>query len=159
MYDPLISFTSSRKLTNRLLGNEVPTYYFFDFEAQLGIIFACGPAIRQFYAYCHRTRSALPTNRRQYPNEDFEKMRIRVNLRDIFWFRQASMTGGRVFDATPMFQRSTPPNPINSDAQREETVKKSVLDKWESKIRNLFTSHDSQQVRSSCAVLAVFGTL
>ena len=128
----------------------MPTYYFFDFEAQLGVIFACGPAIRQFCAYYHRTRSFLPTRHRQYPNEDFEKMRWRINLRDLFWFRQAPMTGNRVFDAAPIFQRrlASPPDPENSgDSKSLEKVTNSILDVWERRIKQLFIINRSQQVR------------
>ena len=62
----------------------ISSYYFSMCEVKFGIIFACTPALRQFLAYRKKTKSFLLTKHRQYPNEDFEKMRYRINIRDIF---------------------------------------------------------------------------
>ena len=133
-----------------IVGNEVPVYYLFCFEEKLSVIFACGPALRQFFAYTSRVRSCLPTRNRQYPNQDFEKMRWRINIRDIFWYRQAPMTGGRVLDAAPTFQRlrTPPPDPGHSNVEKEK-VKSSKLDVWERKLGNIFRFGKKKQV-SSC---------
>lgn len=78
------------------IGNMVPSYYFTVFEDKLGIIFACAPAIRQCGAYRSPTHTFLPSKQQQYPSEDFEKMRYRISLRDIFWYRKARTVGDRV---------------------------------------------------------------
>ena len=113
-------------------GNEIPFYYICGFETSLGIIIACGPALRQFWAYKKRTQTILPTKYRQYPDEDFEKMRYRIHLRDVFWYRRAVSVGNRVFDATPIFRSSSPP-PDASSSQ----VKTSILDAWEQQIKKV----------------------
>lgn len=117
------------------------------FEIRLGIIFACAPAIRQFWAYRTRTKSVLPTQHRQYPNEDFEKMRYRINMRDVFWYRKASMISGRVFEAARVFQSTTPPPDASSgDPQSSSEVSHSALDMWEKRIKNLIGSDRSHKV-------------
>ena len=118
--------------TDSLKGNEIPFYYICGFETSLGIIIACGPALRQFWAYKKRAQTILPTKHRQYPNEDFEKMRYRINLRDIFWYRKAMIIGDRVFDAAPIFRSSSPPPDAPSSR-----VKTSILDIWEEKIKKV----------------------
>ena len=122
----------------------VPAYYITVVEVNLGIVFACGPAIRQFWAYKTRTHTSLPSTHRQSPNEDFEKMRFRINVRDILWYRKAQMVGNRVFDATPAF-RSKPPVPSASSKSTSQ-VRNSVLDVWEKKIMRLFGTHHNQKV-------------
>lgn len=124
----------------RMTGNMIPSYYFSGFESKLGIIFACGPAVRQFFQYRKRTNSSLPTRQRQYPNQDFEKVRYRVNLRDIFWYRQAHMIGGVVYDAHRMFQSRSqpPPGAIERNSESTEKVNTSVLDIWERRIKTVF---------------------
>ena len=118
----------------------IPAYYFTMFECKLGIIFACGPAIRQFWAYRSRMHTSLPTKRRQYPNEDFVKMRYGVNLRDIVWYRQAQTVGNRVFDGTPIFRsKSPPPDASSGNPQSSWQVFNSVLDVWEKRIKSLFS--------------------
>ena len=72
-------------------------------EERFGNIFACAPAIRQFFAYYHRVGTILPTEDRQKPDEDFVKLRRRINFRDIFWFRNADMVNGRVLEAKVFF--------------------------------------------------------
>lgn len=128
-------------------GNMTANYYLSSFEVNLGMIFACGPAIRQFWAYRSRTHTSLPTKRRQYPNEDFEKMRYRINLRDIFWYRQAQMVGNRVFDAAPIFKsKSPPPNASSGNPQVSSQVSNSALDDWERRIKKMFTTGSNHKV-------------
>ncbi|MCJ1389877.1 hypothetical protein MMC18_002734 [Xylographa bjoerkii] len=119
------------------------------FECNLGILLACGPAIRQFWAYRTRTHSSLPTKYRQQPNEDFEKMRYRVNVRDIFWYRKAQMVGSKVFDASPIFRSNSPPPEHSSgDPQESSQVSNSALDWWEKRIKKVFsTGHEHKAAR------------
>ena len=136
------------RYTNNGAGNMIPSYYFSMFEVKLGIIFACGPALRQFWAYRKRTKSSLPTKSRQYPNEDFEKMRYRINLRDIFWYRKAPMVGDRVFEAARIFQsNSPPPDALSKDPQSSSKVSNSVLDMWENRIKNVIGRNRGHKVR------------
>ena len=117
------------------------------FEIRLGMIFACAPAIRQFWAYRKRTKSFLPTQHRQYPNEDFEKMRYRINLRDVFWYRNAPMIGNRVFEAARVFQSKPPPPDASSgDPQSCSEVSHSALDMWEKRIKNFMGNGRSHEV-------------
>ena len=128
-------------LTLQTPGNMIPSFFFVMFESKMGMIFACGPALRQFLAYYHRTRSTLPSkSAQQYPNEDFEKMRFRVNLRDIFWYRKANMSGSRVIDARPIFwsKSKSPPDASSSDPATSSKVNHSVVDLWERRVKNLF---------------------
>jgi len=125
----------------------IPSYYFSMFECNLGMIFACGPAIRQFWAYRSRTHTSLPTKHRQYPNEDFVKMRYRVNMRDIFWYRKAQMVGNKVFDATPIFaSKSPPPDASSGNPQTSSQVSNSVLDVWEKRIKRVFSTGRDHKV-------------
>jgi len=134
-------------MTDSCTGNIIPAYYFSSFECNLGIIFACGPALRQFWAYRSRTHTFLPTKARQYPNEDFEKMRYRINMRDIFWYRKAQMVGNRVFDASPIFRsKSPPPDASSSNPQSSSQVSNSILDVWEKKLKNMLRIGRDQQV-------------
>lgn len=82
-----------------------------------------------------------------------------VNLRDIFWFRQAPMTGNRVYDAMPLFQRrpEPPPDIRSGDPQSREKVNNSALDRWQRRIQNLFTVGRSH--KSVLAVLAHLSTI
>ena len=117
----------------------IPAYYCTMFECYLGIILTCGPAIRQFWAYRSRTHTCLPSSRRQYPNEDFVKMRYRVNLRDVLWYRKAQMVGDRVYDATPIFRsKPSPPNASSGHLQSSSQVSNSALDVWEQRIKRVF---------------------
>ncbi|KAL8854382.1 MAG: hypothetical protein Q9221_000869 [Calogaya cf. arnoldii] len=114
------------------------------FEDKLGIVFACAPALRQFWAYRTRTHTFLPSKQQQYPNEDFEKMRGRINLRDIFWYRKVRTVGDRVFDATPIFRSKSPP-PSSDDPKSSAKINNSILDIWENKIKRTFTmGHDQK---------------
>ena len=128
-------------MSNSEAGNMVPTYYISMLEVKLGIVLACGPAIRQFWAYRTRTKTSLPSQERQEPNEDFVKMRRRINLRDIFWYRKAQMVGNRVFDASQIFRsQSPPPDAEGGDAQGSSKVTHSALDTWEKRLRRMFPS-------------------
>ena len=125
----------------------IPAYYCTMFECKIGIILTCGPAIRQFWAYRNRTHTCLPTNARQYPNEDFVKMRYHINLRDIFWYRKAQVVGDKVFDATSIFRsKSPPPDATSGHPQSSSQVSKSILDVWEQWIKRVFRSGRHQKV-------------
>lgn len=128
-------------------------------KRQLNILFALGlitavlsigraaTILRQFWAYRSRTHTSLPTKARQYPNEDFEKMRYRINMRDIFWYRKAQIIGNRVFDASPIFRsKSPPPDASNSNPQSSSQVSNSILDVWETKVRNVFRFDGDHEV-------------
>lgn len=82
----------------------IPSNTFSMVEEKAGIIFASCPALRQFITYRKRVGTVLPSNKRQAPNADFVKMRRRINLRDIFWYRKPSMTNGRVLAPRQTFQ-------------------------------------------------------
>ncbi|KAL8896845.1 MAG: hypothetical protein Q9207_007510 [Kuettlingeria erythrocarpa] len=141
--------TTKETLSEDTTWRLVPSYYFTSFECQLGIIIACGPAIRQFWAYRTRTHTSLPTKQRQSPNDDFKKMRYRINLRDIFWYREARMMGDRVFEAAPIFQHKTPPpDASSSDPKSSTKVSNSALDVWEKKIKKVLPfSHNHEKSR------------
>ena len=125
----------------------IPAYYCTMFECKIGIILTCGPAIRQFWAYRGRTHTCLPTKARQYPNEDFVKMRYYINLRDIFWYRKAQVVGDKVLDGTPIFRsKSPPPNATSGHPQSSSQVSKSVLDVWEQRIKRVLRSGRHQKV-------------
>ena len=135
--------------TESCIGRMVPNYYISMFEGKLGIILACAPAVRQFWAYRTRTRTSLPTKHRQYSNEDFEKMRYRVNFRDVFWYRKAQMVGTKVFDASPIFRSmSPPPDATSGNPQNSSKVSNSALDVWERRIKKVFApGHHHKTVR------------
>ena len=135
--------------TKSCIGNMIPNYYVSMFEGRLGIIFACGPAVRQFWAYRTRTRTCLPTKHRQYPNEDFDKMRFRINLRDMFWYRKAQVVGSRVFEASPIFRSmSPPPDATSGSPQKSSQVSTSALDAWEKRVQKLFPTGHHKAVRA-----------
>ncbi|KAI9668766.1 MAG: hypothetical protein M1831_000835 [Alyxoria varia] len=66
----------------------MPTNMWGLVEEKCGIIFASGPAIRQFIGYVRRVGTAYPTSARQAPGADFTGMRYRITLRDLFWYRR-----------------------------------------------------------------------
>lgn len=135
--------------TESCIGNMTPNYYISMFEGKLGIIFACGPAVRQFWAYRTRMRTCLPTEHRQYPNEDFEKMRFRINLRDIIWYRKPQVVGTQVFDASRIFRsRSPPPDTTSGNPQKSSQVRNSALDAWEKRVQKLFPPGHHKAVRA-----------
>ena len=105
-------------------------------ETEMGIICACGPALRQFIGYVKRTGTALPSKSRQYPNEDFVKMRRRINLRDLLWYQAPNLIAGRVLDALPVRTQRT-------KEDIEETAQRSVLGEWRRKISDIVSSGKS----------------
>ena len=121
-------------------------------EAKLGLIFGCGPALRQFFSASVKNGKLVPPSRARRPNADFEKMRIRINLRDIFWYRKPRVTTHGVVDARPIFQSGHPPP--GADAANPETapkVKESVLDNWEAQAKNAVgAGAGNKQSVSSC---------
>lgn len=121
------------------LGRIVPFYYITLFESKLGMILACGPALRQFVEYRRRTRSFLPSRWRQYPNEDFAKMRLRINMRDLFWYRHPPMVGNRVLEARRVLHlgNSAPPVPSNNATEAAQ-VTRSALDTLQERLRRAF---------------------
>lgn len=126
----------------------MPNFYFGTFEAKLGLIFACGPALRQFFAYRERTHSWLPTNRRQYPNEDFEKMRLRINLRDLLWYRSPPSTGNNTLNPRAIVESksSPPPDAMSGNPESKKKVIHSIIDFWERRAKNKFWVRKSQEV-------------
>lgn len=102
----------------------------------MGIICACGPAIRQFITYVQRTGTVLPSSSRQYPSEDFVKMRRRINKRDLLWFRAPNLIAGRVLDALPVRTQT-------STEDVEATAQRSILGDWRQKISGKLFSGDS----------------
>ena len=74
----------------------MPSNTFSLVEEKLGIIFASAPALRQLLAYLLRTRTVLPSARRQAPGADFVAMRRRVKLRDMFWYSKPPPGPGAV---------------------------------------------------------------
>ena len=107
-------------------------------EDNLGIVFASAPAIRQFFAYHHRTGTFLPSDRRQLPNEDFARMRRRVNLRDIFWHRNAGAS-----DQRPIICDERSVDAQSSSKADTLAAHKSALDYWQAKIRSFFSRSQS----------------
>lgn len=99
-------------------------------EERFGHIFACAPAIRQLVAYRQRVGTSLPTQHRQKPNKDFVKMRRRINLRDILWYREAEMINGKVLEARPIFVPATEPASRETSEYSEAASQPSVLDSW-----------------------------
>lgn len=112
----------------------MPSDTFSLVEHHAGIFFASCPAVRQFFAYRKRVGTIYPSDRRQEPNADFVKMRRKINLRDIFWYRQASATKGRVYDALPIFQQS--PDTSDMPQTAVSDAEKSPLDVWREKLSN-----------------------
>ncbi|KAI9670342.1 MAG: hypothetical protein M1831_006556 [Alyxoria varia] len=105
----------------------IPSNTFTLVEDKCGIIFASCPALRQFFAYRRRLGTSLPsTQHRQPPNADFESMRMRINVRDIFWYRKplASEPGKPIRDPRPIFQKRS---------QAEVDAERSALDNAENK--------------------------
>ena len=136
-------------LIDDLAGNMVPNYYIGVLEGRLGIIFACGPAIRQFWAYRKRMHSFLPSRGRQHPNEDFEKMRYRINLRDIFWYNKAPMINGKVLEAARIFQTKRSPPPTDGsadDLQDSQKMGRSAMDLFEQRLKKVLCVSRGKEV-------------
>ena len=110
-------------------------------EEKCGIIFASGPALRQFVAYWRRTGTPFPSKKRQKPDQDFQRFRGRVIWRDIFWYRQASLSNGRVLGPQQMFcaPYSGLSNGSNSTEKNvDATAKKSALTSMAGKAKHFF---------------------
>lgn len=129
------------ELPNTFTDRTIPTSTCSLVEEKMGILCACGPAIRQFIAYVQRTRTVLPTQYRQQPQEDFVKMRRRINIRDILWFRSPNIIAGRVFDAQPVFQQK-------SMQDVEATARKSLLGEWPRKLSSKLFSSTASRTRT-----------
>ena len=110
-------------------------------EEKCGIIFASGPAVRQFFAYWRRTGTPFPSEKRQRPDQDFQRFRYRVIWRDIFWYRQPSLTDGRVLGPQEMFcaPYSGISNGSNSTEKNvNETAKKSAINSMAGRMKRFF---------------------
>ena len=119
----------------------MPSMIFSMVEEKVGIIIACGPALRQFVAYRQRVGTYLPSNDRQTPEADFVKMRRRINFRDIFWYRKATTTSGRVLDAQRTFLRRYQTSDLPEIAISNQ--EKSPMDLWSSKVKSKFSKSSS----------------
>ena len=121
-------------------------------EEKCGIIFASAPAVRQFVAYRLRVGTFKPTTARQLPEQDFVRFRKRINLRDIFWYRQASLTDGRVTRPQRMFYPPTSDRSENgSDTAHlvEENAEKSALDAMTGKVKDFVPGQHHTGINSS----------
>lgn len=115
-------------------------------EDNFGVAFACAPSLRQLYTYYRRTGTLLPGEDRQRPNEDFQRWRRKVNIRDIFWYRQAVLENNKVRDAHPIFRHAARSDSESSHApiripEAEAgplEAQKSVMDWWEDKVKRIF---------------------
>ena len=122
----------------------MPSDTFSMVEEKCGIIFASCPALRQFWAYRKRAGTVFPSNKRQAPDADFVKMRRKINLRDIFWYRKPIVTDGRVIDAHPTFQH--PYNDVEHMPEgAQTTAEKSPIDIWGQKIKRKMSGSSSRQ--------------
>ena len=108
-------------------------------EEKCGIIFASCPALRQFVAYRRRVGTFFPSKQRQAPEQDFVRFRRRVNLRDIFWYRKASLTEGRVLGPQRTFYAPSDPS-VSDQISSATAAKKSVLDVWFERLMYPFSS-------------------
>ncbi|KAL9087210.1 MAG: hypothetical protein Q9159_003777 [Coniocarpon cinnabarinum] len=120
---------SYEDLTTDTTWKLMPNKWFGMVEEKLGIIFACGPAVRQFFAYRSRTGSWSPAVRRDAPNADFTKMRRRITLRDVFWYRPMALrddarSGPTSKGLNPESEQTKVP------AEVDATAATSVLDTW-----------------------------
>ena len=140
-----------------LTGRAMPSETFSLVEEKCGIIFASAPALRQLYAYIHRVRTGVPTKDRQYPNEDFTRFRRRVNLRDIFWYRQPLLNNGRVVRPQQMFHPSTSDQVSEAEhvvPQPEmehvnDVSKNSMLDVIGRKVKRVFGARPGENTEKS----------
>lgn len=131
----LDSIGSRAYFANSLKGRLMTFKWFAMTEERFGNLFACAPAIRQFVAYYQRVGTSLPTYYRQDSNQDFVKMRHRINLRDVFWYRKAETLNGRVLEARPIFQKAIEPPPMSTSEDLQSMAQSSVLDLWLKRIK------------------------
>lgn len=115
-------------------------------EEKCGIIFASAPAIRQIIAYRLRVGTFKPSKERQAPDEDFTRFRWRINLRDIFWYRQAPMVNNRVLRPRRIFY-PPPPESNTSATSADAPPEKSMLGVVGEKIKSAL--HLSARDKSS----------
>lgn len=108
----------------------MPNKWFGMIEEKCGITFACGPAVRQFFAYRSRTGTFLPSAERRPRNEDFNKMRRRITLRDIFWFRPNMLSDSSKSTSHPSSDPTSESRQTDMAADIDATAKTSVLDMW-----------------------------
>ena len=115
----------------------MPSAWFAMIEENLGITFACCPALRQLFAYYAKTRSFKPPSPPHTPNEDFIRMRRHVNLRDIFWYSQPQSGLTSVVSGGPVYP---PEEEIDREAKEvaEEAAKRSPMDILRIRTRNMF---------------------
>ena len=108
-------------------------------EEKAGIVFACCPALRQLVVHVVRTRSIIPRRRQQESEADFIKMRKKVRLRDIFWYRKPHTSQLATFTGAPVYP---PEREIDSRTLQhaEETAKKSPLNLWRTSLGAVFGS-------------------
>ncbi|KAI9679009.1 MAG: hypothetical protein M1822_007435 [Bathelium mastoideum] len=138
----------------------MPSDTFTMVEEKCGIIFASAPALRQFYAYVRRVHTGAPTKDRQYPDEDFTRFRRRVNLRDIFWYRQPSLINGRVIRPQQIFHPPSSDQTKNAELvvprpemeSVDEASKKSMLDVINRRTRRIFGGHVERSTEKSGAL-------
>ena len=84
-------------------------------------------------------------------------MRRKVNIRDIFWYRQAILKDGRVSDAHPIFQPQSDtdteslvaPERLPTDAP--PATHRSVMDWWEDKFKKIFSRLSASQSNNTSA--------
>ena len=124
----------------------MPSNIFGMVEEKCGIIFASGPAIRQFIAYRRRVGTFSPNKKRQPPEEDFTNFRKRVNLRDVFWYRKPTLVDGRVIRPQRIFHPPTKVKETSEEADR--LAQRSMLDHLRVKIGEFFRSLASSQAPS-----------
>lgn len=79
-------------LTQSFIDRVLVPDYFKLVESKLGVVLACGPTIRQFFAHYNREHSFLPSANRPPPESDFRLFRHRVNVRDVFRFGKRDPT-------------------------------------------------------------------
>lgn len=115
-------------------------------EEKAGLIFACCPSLRQLVVHILRTHTILPRKRKQGPGEDFVKMRTKVKLRDIFWYRRPSQLA--TFSGSPTY----PPESVVSKKTKEKAeaeAKKSPLSLWKTSLGAVFGKRKAMRKLSS----------
>ena len=120
-------------------------------EEKCGIIFASGPAIRQFIAYYRRVGTVLPSRRRQTPGGDFVKMRYRITFKDLFWYRRSGSNAGMNEPHTRLFRngdRVALPDMLPTDPG------KSRLDVEEGKVKRWFSFKMPGRMRVPASLLS-----
>lgn len=136
------------------LGRIIPSDTFSLVEEKLGIICASLPALRQLHAYRKRVKTALPTSERQPPNEDFARMRRKIHMRDIFWYRDPSSTASAEHaGAKRQLVFSPRAGETVEEARKRQTAtgkrpENSAVDNWEQSWKRFFFGRKTRR-RSS----------